>query len=93
MRSVHNLLTGAGYDIGQIIVATIELERQGYSIPDAWTKIDTFAERARSIPAVISVGVSSDTLLNSGGMTVAVAIRSSLAPRDNPALEANSQSR
>ena len=90
VRSVNNLLNGAGYDIGQIIVATIELERQGYSIPDAWMKIDTFAERARSIPAVISVGASSDTLLNSGGMTVAVAIRSSLAPRDNPALtEAN----
>ena len=90
VRSVHNLLTGAGYDIEPIIVATVELERQGYSIPDAWSKIDTFVERARSIPAVVSVGVSSDTLLNSGGMTVGVAIRSSLAPRDGPSWEAQS---
>ena len=82
VRSVHNLLTDAGYDIEPIIVATVELERQGYSVPDAWARIDTFVERARSIPAVVSVGVSSHTLLNSGGMTVAVAIRSSLAPRD-----------
>jgi predicted permease len=82
VRSVHNLQTGAGYDIEPIIVATVELERQGYSIPDAWSKIDTFVERARSIPAVVSVGVSSDTLLNSGGMTVGVAIRSALVPRD-----------
>ena len=86
VRSVHNLVTGAGYDIQPIIVATVELERQGYSIPDAWSKIDTFVERARSIPAVVSVGVSSDTLLNSGGMTVAVSIRSSLVPRDSPSL-------
>jgi hypothetical protein len=86
VRSVHNLLTGAGYDIQPIIVATVELDRQGHSIPDAWSKIDTFIERVRSIPAVVSVGVSSDTLLNSGGMTVAVAIRSSLGLRDTPTL-------
>lgn len=84
VRSVHNLLTGAGYDIEPIVVATVELERQGYSIPDAWSKIQTFAERARSIPAVVSVGVSSDTLLDSGGMTVAVGIRSSVVPRNPP---------
>lgn len=82
LRSAHNLLTDAGYDIEPIIVATVELERQGYSIPDTWSKINTFMQRARSIPAVVSVGVSSDTLLNSGGMTVGVQIRSSLAPRD-----------
>jgi predicted permease len=86
VRSVHNLLTGAGYDIEPIIVATVELERQGYSIPDAWSKIDTFTERVRSIPAVVSVGVSSDTLLNSGGTTVGVAIRSSLGSRNSPTL-------
>jgi predicted permease len=84
VRSVHNLLTDAGYDIQPIIVATVELERQGHSIPDTWSMIGTFIQRARSIPAVVSVGVSSDTLLNSGGMTVAVQIRSSLVPRDNP---------
>jgi hypothetical protein len=72
-----------------IIVAAVELEREGYSIPDAWSKIDTFVERARSIPAVVSVGVSSDTLLNSGGMTVAVAMRSSLVPRDDGVTEAS----
>lgn len=81
-RSVHNLLTSAGYDIAPIIVATVEPERQGYAIPDTWSKINTFMERARSIRGVVSVGVSSDTLLNSGGSTVAVAIKSSLAPRD-----------
>lgn len=86
VRSVHNLITGAGYNIEPIIVATVELERQGYSIPDTWSKIDTFIERARSIPAVLSVGVSSDTLLNSGGMTVGIGIRPSLAPSDDPSL-------
>ena len=81
VRSVHNLLTGAGYDIQPIIVATVELERQGYSIPDAWSKIDTFIERRDRFRPWSAVGVSSDTLLNSGGMTVGVAIRSSLVPR------------
>ena len=78
IRSVNNLLTDAGYDIEPVIVATVELEKEGYSIPDAWSKIDTFMIRARSIPAVVSVSASSDTLLNSGGMTVAVALRPSL---------------
>ena len=89
VRSVDRLLTGAGYDIDRIVVATVELERQGYSADDAWSKIETFAERARRIPAVLSVGVSSDTLLNSGGMTVAVALRSSLAPGFGPTLSMN----
>jgi predicted permease len=86
LRSVNNLLSDAGYDIHQTIVATVELEKEGYSIPDAWSKIDTFMARARSIPAVTSVSASSDTLLNSGGMTVAVGLRSSLTERDLPAL-------
>lgn len=82
IRSVNNLLTDAGYDIQQIIVATVELEKHGYSVPDTWSKIDTFVARARSIPGVVSISTSSDTLLNSGGMTVAVGLRPSLVPRD-----------
>ena len=82
IRSVNNLVTDAGYDIQQMIVVTVELEKQGYSIPDTWSKIDTFMMRARSITAVESVSASSDTLLNSGGMTVSVGFRSSLVPRD-----------
>jgi putative ABC transport system permease protein len=81
-QSVNNLLTGAGYDIEQIIVATVELEKQGYAVSDAWSKIDTFVEQARSMPAVVSVGVSSDALLKSGGMTVGVGLRSSLRPNE-----------
>ncbi len=83
VRSVNNLLAGAGYDVQEIIVATVELEKEGYAIPDTWSKIETFAGRARSIPAVVSVSASSDTLLDSGGMTVAVAIRSSPGARNN----------
>lgn len=81
IRSVNNLLTDAGYEIQQIIVATVELEKQGYSIPDTWSKIETFVARARSIPSVVSVSASSDTLLNSGGMTVSVGLRPSPVPR------------
>lgn len=81
MQSVHNLVTGTGYDVQQIVVATVELEKHGYSIADAWSKIETFVERARSIPSVVGVAVGSDTLLGSGGLTVRIDIRSTPAPR------------
>jgi predicted permease len=78
-RSVDNLLTGAGFDIRQILVVTVELEKHGYPVAETWTRIDAFVERARSIDGVVGVGVSSDTLLNSGGMTVGVDIKPSQA--------------
>jgi predicted permease len=83
IASVNNLLTDAGYDIEHVIVATLELEKQGYSIPDTWSLIDVFVARGQSIRGVVSVGASSDTLLDSGGMTVGVGLRSSLAAHDS----------
>ena len=82
VRSVQNLTNGAGYELDQVIVATVELERHGHAISDIWLKIDEFVRRARQIPTVSNVSTSSATLLGSGGSVVAVSIKPSLTPRD-----------
>ena len=66
-------LTGTGYDIQPIIVATVQLERRGCAaISDTWSNRH-ICQRTRSIPAVVSVGVARCAEFR--GLTVSVAIR------------------
>lgn len=74
LQSVDRLTNEAGYHLDDVVVATVELERSGYSTRETWKLIDRVMDRVRQEPAVSKVSVSSATLLGSGGMIVSVGI-------------------
>jgi predicted permease len=74
VRSVEELMTGAGYDIDNVIVATLERNGHGQTA-NPWLTTPDLVDTLRRVPAVSKVGISSASLLGSGGTLVAVGIR------------------
>jgi putative ABC transport system permease protein len=70
VRSVQTLMGDPGFDVTRVLVASVDLDPNGFGASNAWRLTDEALQRLAHIPSVVAVSASSATLLGSPGWTV-----------------------
>ena len=93
VSTVRHVDRTPGLDVDRVIVATVDLARNGYGAGQVRSVFDEFLQRLDRVPRVASAGVSLAPLLSSGGSFAAYPLRaaSGEAPRDVPLFNAVSR--
>ena len=93
VSTVRHVDRTPGLDVDRVIVATVDLARNGYGAGQVRSVFDEFLQRLERVPEAASASVSLAPLLSSGGSFAAYPLRaaSGEAPRDVPLFNAVSR--